>query len=223
MGRLKDQTEARNGDVAGHIVRWGVAQALFPHERESGDRYVVQPCAGGLLLAAVDGTGHGTEAAAAATMAVATLRSFADESPIALVLRCHEELKGTRGAVMTVVFLHLSNRTLTWLGVGNVEAVVCHAIGGKMTTVDRALLRAGVIGYQLPVLRSEMLPLNLHDTVILATDGVKPGFEDTLDLTRDPQSIADDILARHGGGVDDALVLVARYLGRDATESPATV
>jgi len=210
-------------NVAGHVVRWGVAQARFPHERESGDRYVVQPCADGLLLAAVDGTGHGTEAAAAATMAAATLRSFADESPIALVLRCHEELKGTRGAVMTVVFLHLSNRTLTWLGVGNVEAVVCHAIGGKMTTIDRALLRAGVIGYQLPVLRSEMLPLNLHDTVILATDGVKPGFEENLDLTGDPQSIADDILARHGGGVDDALVLVARYLGRDATESPATV
>ena len=209
-------------NVAGHVVRWGVAQAPFPHERESGDRYVVQPCADGLLLAAVDGTGHGTEAAIAATMAAATLRSFAHESPIALVLRCHEELKGTRGAVMTVVFLHLSNRTLTWLGVGNVEAVVCHAIGGKMTTVDRALLRAGVIGYQLPVLRSEMLPLNLHDTVILATDGVKPGFEETLDLTRDPQSIADDILARYGGGVDDALVLVARYLGRDAAESPTT-
>jgi negative regulator of sigma-B (phosphoserine phosphatase) len=206
-------------NVAGHVVQLGVAQAPFPHERESGDRYVVQPCGDGLLLAAVDGTGHGTEAAIAATIAAATLRSFAHESPIALVLRCHEELKGTRGAVMTVVLLHLSNRTLTWLGVGNVEAVVCHAIGGK---VDRALLRAGVIGYQLPVLRSEMLPLNLHDTVILATDGVKPGFEETLDLTGDPQSIADDILARYGGGVDDALVLVARYLGRDATESPAT-
>jgi hypothetical protein len=123
---------------------------------------------------------------------------------------------------MTVVVLHPSNHTLTWLGVGNVEAVVCHASGGKMTTVARALLRAGVIGYQLPVLRAEMLPLSPHDTVILTTDGVKPGFEETLDVTGDPQSIADDILTRYYNGVDDALVLVARYLGRDATENPAT-
>src|SRR5215471_12580286 len=134
-------------NVARHVMRWGVAEAPFPHERESGDRYVVQPCADGLLLAAVDGSGHGMEAAAAATIAAATLKSFAHESPIALMLRCHERLKRTRGAVMTLVFVHMSDRTLTWLGVGNVEAVVCHESGGTITTVDRVLLRAGVIGY----------------------------------------------------------------------------
>jgi hypothetical protein len=175
----------------------------------------VQPCTDGLLLAAIDGTGHGTEAASAGRIAAATLKSFAHESPTALVLRCHDELKGTRGAVMSLVYMHVSDRTLTWLGVGNVEAVVCHGNGGGITTVDRALLRSGIIGYQLPVLRAETLPLRPQDTVILATDGVKPGFEEALDLRGDPQSIADDILTRYGGGVDDALVLVARYLGRD--------
>jgi phosphoserine phosphatase RsbX len=208
-------------NVAGHVVRWGIAQTPFPEERESGDRYVVQPCNDGLLLAAVDGTGHGAEAAIAATIAAATLRSFAHESPIALVLRCHDELKGTRGAVMTLVFLQVNDRTLTWLGVGNVEGVVCHASSCGTTRIDRALLRAGVIGYQLPVLRADMLPLSPQDTVILATDGVKPGFEEALDLRACPQAIADDILARYGGGVDDALVLVARYLGRRDEEGPA--
>jgi phosphoserine phosphatase RsbX len=118
--------------------------------------------------------------------------------------------------VMSLVFMHVNDRTLTWLGVGNVEALVCHESGGgTITTVDRALLRPGIIGYQLPVLRAETLPLRPQDTVILATDGVKPGFEEALDLRGDPQSIADDILTRYGGGVDDSLVLVARYLGRD--------
>ena len=197
-------------------MRWGVAEASLPNEPESGDRYVVQPCDDSLLLAVVDGTGHGAEAAAAATTAAATLKSFAHESPIALMLRCHEKLKGTRGAVMTLVFVHVSDRTLTWLGVGNVEAVVCHESGGTIRTIDRVLLRAGVIGYQLPVLRAETLPLRPRDTVILATDGVKPGFEEALDVSGDPQAVAEEILARHGGVGDDALVLVARYLGAES-------
>ena len=201
MGRLSD------------VIRWGVADAPFPRERESGDRYVVQPCPGGFLLAVVDGTGHGAEAANAARIAADTLKAFAHESPTALMLRCHDELKGTRGAVMTLAFLHVRARTLTWLGVGNVEAVLCHGSNGVTAKADRALLRAGVIGYQLPVLRAETIPLRPYDTVILATDGVKPGFEEMLDLKSEPQSIADEILKRYGGGVDDALVLVARYLG----------
>ena len=72
---------------------------------------------------------------------------------------------------MTLVFLQVNDRTLTWLGVGNVEGVVCHASGGGMTRVDRALLRAGVIGYQLPgtAVASTMLWCWWRDTLADAT------------------------------------------------------
>jgi phosphoserine phosphatase RsbX len=194
------------------VIIWGVAGAPFPNERESGDRCVVRPSADGLLIAAVDGTGHGTEAAAAAKIATATLEAHSRESLTALVRRCHEELKGTRGAVMTLAFVHLRARTLTWLGVGNVEGVLFHA-AGESNTPDRALLRAGVLGYRLPALRSEVLALKPLDTLVITTDGIKPDFEEGLTLDRDPQHIANDILARHRSGIDDALVVVARYLG----------
>jgi phosphoserine phosphatase RsbX len=205
----------------GDVIIWGVAEAPFPNERESGDRCVVHPSADGLLIAAVDGTGHGTEAAAAAKIAAATLEAYTRESPIALVLRCHEQLKGTRGAVMTVAFVHLRDRTLTWLGVGNVEGVLFHAPRQSNTTPNRVLLRAGVIGYRLPALRSEVLPLQPLDTLVIATDGIKPDFEEGLTPDGDPQHIADDILARHRSGTDDALVVVARYLGGSGDRSPA--
>lgn len=194
-------------------MSWGVAEAAFPNERESGDRYVVQPSAAGVLIAAVDGTGHGTEAAAAARIAANTLEAFAAESPIALVLRCHDELRRTRGAVITLAFVHLQDQTLTWLGVGNVEAVLFHTGRKDSTTSERVLLRAGVVGYQLPALRAEVIPLKPFDTLIMATDGINPAFGDGLALERDPQQIADQILARHWKGTDDALVVVARYLG----------
>jgi hypothetical protein len=216
-----DRTHGIDAEHCGGVVTWGVAEAPFPNQRESGDRCVVQPSADGILIAAVDGTGHGTEAAAAAKIAAATLKAYARESPIALVLRCHEELKGTRGAVMTLAFVDLRDRTLTWLGVGNIEAVLVHRARQFNTTSDRALLRAGVIGYRLPALRAEVLPLKRLDTLIIATDGIKPDFDEGLTLSEDPQHIADGILARHCSGIDDALVVVARYLGGDCERWPA--
>ena len=203
------------------VITWAVAEAPFPNETQSGDRHVVLPSADGVLIAAIDGAGHGAEAAAAAKVAAATLEAHACESPIGLLLRCHEELKGSRGVVMTIAFINLRDRTLTWAGVGNVEAVLFHGVGGYNTRPDRALLRNGVIGYRLPAVRAEVLPLKSFETLVIVTDGIKPNFDDGLSLSEDLQLIADGILARHHNGADDALVLVARYLGGDGDRPPA--
>lgn len=212
---MNDQTHGSHAALCRNIISWGVSEGALPGEPESGDRYVVQPSPGGVLVAAVDGIGHGSEAAAAAKIATATLEAFAHESPIPLVLRCHEELRGTRGAVMTLASFHLCDRTLAWLGVGNVEAVLFHPEAEDNAKAEHALLGAGVVGYRLPRLRAEVLSLNPRDTLIIATDGITPDFDEGLTLDGDPQHIADDILARHRKGTDDALVLVARYLGSE--------
>jgi len=194
-------------------VSWAVAAAPFRNELVSGDRYLFHQTPSGVLIAAVDGTGHGVEAATAAQTAVATLAAHALDSPIALLLRCHEDLKGTRGAVMTTAFIHFDDQTLTWLGVGNVEAMLFHRGHGHFFKPDRLLLRNGIVGYRLPPIRAEVLPLKRLDTLILVTDGIDPAFDEGVNLDDDPKAIADDVLARHQTGDDDALVLVARYMG----------
>jgi negative regulator of sigma-B (phosphoserine phosphatase) len=203
------------------VIAWAVAEAPFRNESRSGDRHVVLPSADGVLIAGIDGAGHGAEAAAAAMVAVATLEAHAFESPIGLLVRCHEELKGSRGVVMTIAFIHLRDRTLTWAGVGNVEAVLFHGIGKYAANPDRALLRSGVIGYRLPPVRAEVLPLKPFDTLVIVTDGIKPNFDEGLSLADDLQAIADGILARHHNPTDDALVLVVRYLGGQGERPPA--
>ena len=203
------------------VIAWAVAEAPFPNESQSGDRHLVLPSADGILIAAVDGAGHGAEAAAAAKVAVATLEAHAFESPIGLLVRCHEELKGSRGVVMTIAFIDLRDRTLTWAGVGNVEAVLFHGLDRYQTRPDRALLRSGVLGYRLPPVRAEVLPLKPMDTLVIVTDGIRPNFDDGLSLSDDLQPIADGILARHSNGTDDALVVVARYLGGEGDRPPA--
>src|SRR2546428_12006154 len=51
------------------IVEWGVASQTLAGEVQSGDKHVVKSFPHGALLAAIDGLGHGEEAAAAANMA----------------------------------------------------------------------------------------------------------------------------------------------------------
>jgi hypothetical protein len=75
------------------------------------------------------------------------------------------------------------------------------------------LLHAGVVGLQLPPLRDFGIPVARGDTLILATDGIRGGFAEGLTLEGTPQQLADRILARDDKGTDDALVLVARYVG----------
>ena len=71
-------------------------------ERESGDRPVVQPFPDGVLVAVVDGLGHGKEAATAARMSTGVLARCAAETPTVLVRRCHQALGATRGVVLSV-------------------------------------------------------------------------------------------------------------------------
>jgi len=73
-------------------VDYGVATLALSGESQSGDEYLVQPFADGILVAVVDGLGHGAEAAKAARIAVQTLREHAGESVITLARRCHRTL-----------------------------------------------------------------------------------------------------------------------------------
>ncbi|HUA37679.1 MAG TPA: SpoIIE family protein phosphatase [Candidatus Sulfopaludibacter sp.] len=164
-------------------------------------------------MAAIDGIGHGEEAILAAQTAAGVLIEHKQESVISLVRRCHEKLTKTRGVVMTVASLHALEGTLTWLGVGNVEGRLLRAEPGIGHPKENVLLRSGLVGYQLPVLQASVVPLSAGDVVILATDGIRPGFAEGINLKESPKHIAENILHRYFNGIDDALVLVSRYLG----------
>jgi hypothetical protein len=99
--------------------------------------------------------------------------------------------------------------TLSWLGIGNVKGLVLHA--GARRSRDELLMRAGIVGSgHLPTLRASAIAWRALDTLIFATDGILPRFADELVVTGATQTLADDILAKHCHGNDDALVLVAR-------------
>src|SRR6266446_1578813 len=156
--------------MRGQLLEWGVAAQALPGETESGDLHVVKQLHNGALVAVVDGLGHGAEAALAARTAVDTLNEHAEESVITLLKRCHKNLRGTRGVVMTMAAFNAREDTMTWLGVGNVEGVLFHQDSDAKPTYESLLLRRGVVGGRLPPLNATIIPIARGDTLILVTD-----------------------------------------------------
>ena len=201
---------------ASRLAEWGVAAIPLPGETACGDRHLVRPFPGGLLAGAVDGLGHGDAAAAAADIAVTSLSEAPREELPALVRRCHERLRETRGAVMSLASIDAPRETLSWLGIGNVEAVLVRGAADASPARRTLIGRPGVVGYELPHhLAPHALPVQAGDVLVFATDGVDPGGLAWLHPVGPPRRIAERVLTQHALGSDDALVLVLRYLGRE--------
>lgn len=208
--------------VCKSLIEWGSAARVIPGQVESGDCSVVKEFPSGVLLAVADGLGHGQEAAQAAALAAGTLEnSEPGLSAVSMVRLCHERLRGTRGAVMSMAFFNAADSTMTWLGVGNVRGTLVHR-GTRVEPVQELLLlRAGVLGTaQLPRIYASIVSVLPGDVLVFVTDGVADRFADDLNTNGRPQEIAENIMKAHWAGTDDALVLVARFVnGHNNAES----
>ena len=193
-----------------HAIEWSVVSRALPGQSVSGDLHVVTPCADGVLIAVVDGLGHGDEATAAARIATAVLEQHAGEPVIALVQHCHRALQRTRGVVMTVVALNTREQTLSALGIGNVETVLQRADARARPQRESVLLRGGVVGYQLPQLQESVIPVTPGDVVVFGTDGVREDFSELINPADSPARIAERIMEKKFRGTDDGLVLACK-------------
>jgi phosphoserine phosphatase RsbX len=195
------------------LVDWGVAAHTKGGETASGDRCLVAPFPGGVLVAAMDGLGHG-EAAAAASGRAAEVLEREPQAPLTeLMRRCHEALADTRGVVLSLAAISGPQRTLSWMGVGNVEGLLLRADPAAASPREALLLRAGVVGYQLPHLGEAVLAVAARDVLVFATDGVHAAFTADARSGEPPQHLAERLLRAHGRLSDDALVLAVEILG----------
>jgi phosphoserine phosphatase RsbX len=194
------------------LVEYGVAKYVLPGQGESGDHHLLRCNRDGVVVAAIDGIGHGEEAAEAAKAAASILQNCANEPIISLVEQCHEKLRPTRGVVLSVASIDRVHGMMTWLGVGNVQGVLMRADAKNGNPKETLLLRAGVVGSRLPPLQATVLPVANGDTLFFVTDGVSSDFSENLSILGNPQRVAERILERYRTGIDDALVLVARLM-----------
>lgn len=193
------------------MVAWAAVGRALAGE-VSGDAWAVVSSPDRALVCVVDGLGHGPQAAEASRLAVATVRAHPSEDLGSLVGRCHVALARTRGVAMALASFSAEG-TVTWLGVGSVDAVLLRAAPGGRRRRETLLVRGGVVGYELPELHPSTLPVDRGDTLVMTTDGVRAGFEQGLGGDLRPSDLARGVVERFATGTDDALVVVVRYLG----------
>ncbi len=207
---------SQSSSATERCIDWSISFRPFDGGLECGDACTVVVLPNGALVAAIDGLGHGAEAAAAAQVAIDCLAGAAVEPILQLMERCHEALRKTRGAAITMAVFDAGNNTMTWTGVGNVEAMLFRVDQTAVPRRESLSLRGGVVGYQIPPLRANTLPVFAGDTLVMATDGIDSGFSMVSVAGRTPRDISADILEAHAKGTDDALVFAGSYTGFSA-------
>jgi len=192
----------------------GVAGLALAGEDRSGDLAVFAPYDRGGLAVVIDGLGHGDDAADASAIAARVIREHASDAPASLLAHCHAALRRSRGVVLTAAWFDLEDLEISWAGVGNVEARLVRGDAVYGDRHDSALVLGGVVGYNLPAIRTSHTDLRPGDAVAFATDGIDADYSASLTPGLTAQRLAERILERHARVTDDALAAVVRYVER---------
>jgi negative regulator of sigma-B (phosphoserine phosphatase) len=195
------------------IVEWAGAERKLPGTSIYTERYVVKSTPSGTLLAVVDGLAHTPEAQRATEAAYEILQNYTHQTLVELISKCDQACKGSTGAVVSAAILNTSYGTMTWYGIGNIEAVLIAANPQTIPRYQTLTQQAGILGEGIHSLREVTLPIKRQDVIVFATEAINIGFAESLRIEGRPRAIADQIIAQYAKVDADAMVLVARYLG----------
>lgn len=202
------------------IVDWDCRSAPLPNEQEIGDIGEMHLAGQRAFMFVIDALGHGPDAALVAAKARDALLESNGLSRLEDIFEhCHERLKGTRGAAMCLALLDAPSNTLTWLSVGNIQAVHMQRDRHGMPSFQALIMRGGVVGDRLPELRATRTPMNPGDMLLLASDGIGFDWHSAFSLNISPQQLSAKLMQEHCHGNDDALAFVVRYNGMDGAEA----
>jgi serine/threonine protein phosphatase PrpC len=189
------------------VVRIEIGVVSLPYRAGSGgDACLVKEAPGKILLAVVDGLGHGQLARYAATRAIEIIESSPCFKIDELLDIVHSALKNTVGVVMGLALIDQEKGLLTCSGVGN---VIIKIVGSNKIQIR---LPEGILGYRMIKKFSRELPITPDDVLIMHTDGIRDDYEPEPLLLPFPGKLARALAAGYRNLSDDALVLVAADL-----------
>jgi hypothetical protein len=189
------------------IAAGGYSRPL-PGFVECGDTFLIELLerepAGALLVAVVDGLGHGNEAGVAAHAAARTVLGHR-ELPLDDILRhCDQQLHPTRGAAMALLRLEADGRG-EFCGIGNIDV---QSLAGKPAGL---FCLPGIVGHSLRVVRTMPFTMQSGDIYCLHTDGVSGRGNMRTCLPGAPRTVARCIVDSWGRPHDDATAVVLGY------------
>ena len=197
------------GSASGGGFEHSVFSRPHPAEKLNGDAFYRKDLGDVMLVAVFDALGHGSQAHAAARAALDDLETHHLDPLEAIVRGLHQQLRGTRGGVLGLARLDYAARTLSYCGVGNIDARVLRA-----PVSTRPFSHAGTLGATLPRVEVQTFPWFPGALLVLASDGIStkwdlaqyPGLAE-----RRPSIIAATLLRDFVRAEDDATVAVMQW------------
>jgi negative regulator of sigma-B (phosphoserine phosphatase) len=189
-------------------MKFGIVHRPKSGRNISGDAYLIKEGEEATLVCLVDGLGSGEAAAEAAQAAIRCVEVNSTLPLSDIMAKCHQALRGTRGAVMALLHVSFAESVMAFVGVGNIGIHV------RSTALIKPISRNGIVGYRLPSLREFTYPYTPGDLFVLHTDGISSRLtlDDALwtEEAQDVQTLANAIAQHFGKENDDVTVLVAR-------------
>ena len=166
----------------------------------------------GWSVLVADGLGHGSEAAAAAAVAVRIFQERRTDPAADILAAAHAAMRHTRGAAVGIAQVSLARGALTYTGVGNIGATVL-AGGGSRSLVSHA----GIVGHECRKIQTFSYPWAKDSVLVLYSDGLQTRW--TLDRYpalrgRDPALLAAVLYRDFARGRDDVTVVAGREVDR---------
>ena len=169
-----------------------------------GDSFVIEERDGTVLAAVVDGLGHGYESSVAAERATEIIRELADQSVDAILRRCHQELRVTRGAAVGLLKVDAAGEG-EFCGIGNIEV---QALNGHAPSV---FCLAGIVGHNMRSSKVMRVTMRPGDIYCLMSDGVSTRGNLKSCLPGPPETVARRIVEHWGQDHDDATALIVGF------------
>lgn len=184
---------------------FGVATRPALMNDVNGDAYLIKQWDDHILVALIDGLGHGEEAAKASEAAKEFVSEHFDKDLEQIMRGLHDSLTKTRGAVVGMTRIDLAEKRFAFCGVGNIEAKLI--IDPPIQPVSRD----GIVGANMIKIKKFEYHYDSLKAIVLHSDGVSSKFDlpKYKNLSTDPQKIAKKILNDCWNGRDDATVIFA--------------
>lgn len=163
-----------------------------------------------VLLAIVDGIGHGNKAAAITEKVIDCIKDNYKLELSLIIKECHDTIVYSRGAALGIALVNIVESYIHYIGVGN----VIMQVAGNKNSSHKFITNDGIIGYNLPKrLLTSTYKYNPGSMVVMHSDGVNGRFNARTisGLTGlKNETVAESVIRIHGKDSDDATVVIMK-------------
>ncbi len=174
----------------------------------SGDAWAFERDSDRILLLLSDGLGHGPLAARASLEAVRAFRENVRKNPQEILEVAHGALRSTRGSALAIAQINLTQKIVTFVGVGNISASMISP-EGSISMVSHN----GTVGHEVRKIQEFVYQWPKDAVLIMHSDGL--GTQWRLDrypglAFKHPSLIAGVLYRDFNRGRDDVTVAVTK-------------